>query len=83
MKDKWRRMSTRELRAAMVEARQAMEKASYGLGPSASIAHREAETSADDIAAELSRREITHYTAVAAVAGALAAIGAWIAVFFK
>lgn len=79
MKDKWRRMSRRDLQAAMAVERQRIaevEGKDFG-----AVRTREHEAVIDEIASELSRREITRYTAIAAVTGVIAALASIAAMF--
>ncbi len=79
MKDKWRRMSSRDLRSAMDAARRAVAEVHKLQNPTAAQVENVHEAEIDDIAAELSRRAITRYTAIAAVAGTVAAIASLVA----
>jgi hypothetical protein len=71
MRDKWRRMKRRDLMEALKAERAKIdaEKGSY-----ASLVAREYEAKIDEIMVELSRRDLTLYAGVGAVAAVVAAV---------
>jgi hypothetical protein len=81
MRDEWRRMGRRDLLSVLEKERAALTKLrSMESAAAGSTEHFHAHN-IDQISDELSRRQITLYTAVAAVTGAIAAVAGIAALF--